>query len=262
MQCTRVAPHRRIGLTACLLALALGLAACGGSSSKGSSSTASTGVGGSTAAATGATDPGGGGGGASVTCNQLTKADVQPLLAAPITGVTVKAAGMGSNFEPDGKGQQCSFAVEGMASAISVTVLPSNDEAQNYDGDVRALSPAVSVPGIGDKAVRDGGHGTPTLSSLKGDVYCSVAVQPDDVPGIAQLEDAAGHTSDIGDKAYAELAAAIGTLCNRIYGSGNTAPDLTGLVSAGAAAASQPTTTTDLTLPTNLTLPTDGASTP
>jgi hypothetical protein len=44
--------------------------------------------------------------------------------------------------------------------------------------------------------------------------------------GIAQLEDAAGHTSNIGDKAYAELAAAIGTLCNRVLGSGNTTPDL------------------------------------
>ena len=56
----------------------------------------------------------GGAGGTAVTCNQLTKADVQPLLVDPITTVTVTAAGI------DGEGQQCVF---GTASDGAVDVL-------------------------------------------------------------------------------------------------------------------------------------------
>jgi hypothetical protein len=58
---------------------------------------------------------------------------------------------------------------------------------------------------------------------------------------VGQLEEAAGATGTIGNKAYAEIAAALGTVCNRVYGSGNTTPDLSGLTAAAAAA---PTTTT------------------
>ena len=76
---------------------------------------------------------------------------------------------------------------------------------------------------------------------MKGTTYCSVNPQADEIPGVSQLEEAAGATSDIGDRAYREIAAALGTVCNRIYRSGNTKPDLTGLAAAAAAA---PTTTT------------------
>jgi hypothetical protein len=54
------------------------------------------------------------------------------------------------------------------------------------------------------------------------------------VPGVAQLEEAAGGTSNIGEAANGIIAAALGTLCNRIYGSGNTTPDLSALGSASA----------------------------
>jgi hypothetical protein len=259
MHSLRTRHARFLGVTACVFAL--GLAACGGSSKAASSSTATTGAGGSTAALAPASDTSGGGSGRT-TCNQVTKADVQALLTSQITTVTVKAAGMGPDLQPDGKGQQCIFATSDTSNAISIMVLPANDLGQNYDGDVRSLSQPVNVAGVGDKAVRDGAHATSTLSSVKGNVYCAVSVQSDDVPGIAQLEDAAGHSSNIGDKAFSELADAIGTLCNRVYGSGNTTPDLTGLKAAGAAAASQPTTTTALTVPANFTLPTDGSTTP
>jgi hypothetical protein len=93
-----------------------------------------------------------------------------------------------------------------------------------------------------------GAAATTMLSALKGQTYCSISPGDGDIPGEGQLEEAAGDTADIGNKAYAEIADAIGTVCNRIFGSGNTTPDLTGLTQAGAAAAAAPTTTTTTNL--------------
>jgi hypothetical protein len=185
-------------------------------------------------------------------CSQLTKAQVQPLIVHPITKVTVKQV-TGEQYTGSTKriGQLCVFAAgSGDSEALTVTVISGSAAARAYEGDVQGLSPRpVSVPGIGSKAVRGrvdakGAAATTMLSALKGQTYCSVSPGDGDIPGQAQLEEAAGYTSDIGNKAYAEIAAAIGTVCNRIFGSGNTAPDLTGLTQAGAAAAAAPTTTT------------------
>jgi hypothetical protein len=184
-------------------------------------------------------------------CSQLTKAQVQSLIVNPITKVTVKA--VTALQYTGGKqriGQECVFAA-GSADpeALTVTVIGGPIAARAYAADVQGLSGAVAVPGVGAKAVRapvdaKGAAGTTTLSALKGTTYCSVSPQDGNVPGEAQLEEAAGATADIGNKAYAEIAAAVGTVCNRIFGSGKTTPDLTGLTQAGAAAAAAPTTTT------------------
>ena len=166
-----------------------------------------------------------------MTCNQLTKADVQPLLVDPITTITVTAAGIG------GEGQQCVF---GTASdgAVDVLVLSGDLATTGYAQEVQGMTKPVSVPGVGDKAARDTGDDQP--DAIKGDVYCSVGLGADEgVPGVAALQQAAGGTSNIGDPAEAIIAAALGTLCNRIYGSGNTTPDLSGL---GAPAPGSPTT--------------------
>jgi hypothetical protein len=185
-------------------------------------------------------------------CSQLTKAQVQPLIVNPITKETVKPV-TGEQYTGSTKkiGQECVFAAGSSDSeALTVTVISGPVAARAYAADVQSLSPgAVSVPGIGSKAVRarvdaKGAASTTTLSALKGQTYCSVSPQDGDVPGEGQLEEAAGDTSDIGNKAYAEIAAAIGTACNRIFGSGNTTPNLTALTQAGQAAASSPTTTT------------------
>ncbi len=165
-------------------------------------------------------------GGASATCNQLTKADVQPLLVDPITTVSVTAAGTG------GEGQQCVF---GTASdgAVDVLVLRGDDATSGYAQETQGMTKPVSLPGIGDKAARDTGDDQP--DSIKGDEFCSVSLGTDEgVPGVARLQAAAGGTSNIGDQAEGIVAAALGTLCNRIYGSGNTTPDLSGLASLSA----------------------------
>jgi hypothetical protein len=199
-------------------------------------------------------------------CSQLTKAQVQPLIVNPITKVTVKAV-TAEQYTLSKKriGQECVFAAgPGDSEALTVTVISGNIAARAYSADVQGLEGAVAVHGVGTKAVRapvdaKGAAATTTLSALKGTTYCSVSPQDGDVPGEGQLEEAAGATADIGNKAYAEIAAAIGTVCNRIFGSGNTTPDLTGLTQAGAAAAAAPTTSA--TLPT-ATLPDDANAQP
>ena len=51
----------------------------------------------------------------------------------------------------------------------------------------------------------------------------------EDVPGVGALMDAANNTTRIGDANYAIISAAMATVCNRIYGSGTTTIDLSGL---------------------------------
>ena len=197
----------------------------GGTSSGGQAASAAS-SGGQAASAAPQASPGGAGGTA-VTCNQLTKADVQPLLVDPIVNVTVTAAGIG------GEGQQCVFDTGDSGHAVDVLVLSGDLATSGYAQQIQDMTKPVSVPGIGDKAARDTGDDQP--DAIKGDVYCSVGLADDnDIPGVAQLQDAAGGTSNIGEAANGIVAAALGTLCNRIYGSGNTTPDLSGLGSASA----------------------------
>jgi hypothetical protein len=166
-------------------------------------------------------------GGTKITCAQLTKEQVQPLLVYPITDVKVTAAGT------DGEGQQCIFDGNNGDGAIDVLVLSGAEAKQAYASAVKEESHGpVDVPGVGDKASRDTGDGQ--MDSIKGDVYCAVSLgSAGDVPGIGKLEQAAGGTTHIAESAYAAEAAALGTLCNRIYGSGSTTPDLGPLTGIG-----------------------------
>jgi hypothetical protein len=257
---TKLAGTTLAAIAACVL-----VAGCNGSSSKSASSSAtpaattqaavaaagnasqSAADGGQTATPTGATAA------TKVTCSQLTYADVQPLMVDKITGVKVIPAGQ------NGEGQTCNWASEGSSDSMSITVLSGQDATDTYAADVQSTSKPVSVPGVGDKAVRDGGDGTSSVSALKGSTYCRVAPGDGEVPGIANLEKAAGDSSNIGDANYALESAAAATLCNRVFGSGNTTPDLTALMAAGSAAATASPSDQD-TLPSNFAIPTDGAS--
>ena len=169
-------------------------------------------------------------GGTKVRCSQLTKEQVQPLMVNAITDVKVTAAGT------DGEGQQCVFSAPDGTGAIDVLVLGGADAQPAYAGALKAETHGpVAVPGVGDKASRDTGDGE--IDSIKGDLYCAVSLgSAGDVPGIGKLEQAAGGTTHIAESAYAAEAAALGTLCNRIYGSGNTTPDLS-VLTAGASRA-------------------------
>lgn len=250
-----------LGLSACLFAVALG--ACGGGSSSGSSSggtTVPTGTPTTVSSGSGTTSNGITGlattGDATAHCDQITKADVQPMFPTEaIIKVTVKAAGTSS------KGQSCLFSSADTSNLLFINVMSGQDAKNAYETDTIGFgSDAVTVPGIGDKAARNGTHSDPIVASMQGDIYCSVLPNIDDFIGVQPLMVAAGNSGNIDDKYYAEAAAAYGTLCNRVYGTGNTTADLSALAAAGSSAASSPTTEAEL--PTDVTLPTDGSTTP
>ncbi len=181
---------RRLGLgvSACLFAVAL--AACGGGSSSGSSSSGTT-----TPAGTPTTVDSGSGttsngitglattGDAKAHCDQITKADVQPMFPTQtITKVTVKAAGTIS------KGQSCLFSSADTSNLLFINVMSGQDATNAYQTDTIGFgSNAIAVSGIGDKAARNGSHSDPIVPSMQGDLYCSVLPNIDDFVGIQPL---------------------------------------------------------------------------
>jgi hypothetical protein len=149
---------------------------------------------------------------------------------------------------PTNDGQECVFAIADNSNAVTIVVAKDKHAASTaFSADTTGFGHPVAVPGIGDHANRDGDHDTPQLTSIKGDTYCSVTPQSDEMPGVGKLMEAAGDTNNIGDGPFATIAVAVGTLCNRVYGSGNTTPDLSSITAAAAHASPA---TTDLTLPT------------
>jgi hypothetical protein len=174
----------------------------------------------------------GAGAAATATCSQLTKAQIQPLVVHRLTTLTVKPV-PGALYLSSAKrvGQTCVFADAETSNAFAVVVIGGSAAARAYQGDLHSLGPSlVRVPVVsGGKAVREradshGSVGSAEVTSIKGSTYCAVIPQDGETPGEARLEKAAGSTAAIGDKAYSYMAAAIGTVCNRIYGSGSTNP--------------------------------------
>jgi hypothetical protein len=166
-----------------------------------------------------------------VTCSQLTKAELQPLLAHPFTKITTQPVLANQvSFTLGNKvvGQTCTVADSDTSNAMLITVVGGSAGSLDYTDTVKGTQHAVSVPGIGTKAIRQAadssGEAPGIVSALKGTTYCSIDPQEGETPGEARLEVAAGNTGRIGDQAYADMAAADGTLCNRIFGSGNTNP--------------------------------------
>jgi hypothetical protein len=153
----------------------------------------------------------------SVTCKQLTKSQIRPLLTVHIAKVKITAAPFG--------GQQCVFSGPDGDGAIDVLVFNGK---QYYKQDVRESHLTVAVPGVGDKAAR--AKGDFQIDALKGNEFCSVTVgSSDTIPGVAALEEAANNTSNIPESANAVVAKALGTVCNRLFKSGNTTPSFAGL---------------------------------
>jgi hypothetical protein len=159
------------------------------------------------------------------TCKQLTKAEIQPLLSAPIATVKTSKSGIA--------GQECVFSSADSEADIDIVVDKGSFARQGYAAEVKGYSSKVAVQGVaGAHAYRDTGDST--LAALKGDEYCSVSGGP--VPGVGAIEEANGGSSNLPEHDHDVIATAFGTICNRIYGSGTTKPSLDGL--------STPTTTT------------------
>jgi hypothetical protein len=167
-----------------------------------------------------------------VTCQQLTLQQVQPFIGEKLTKAAVQFEHAGDDLT----GQQCRFSGASGDNSISVFVLQGSGAAAAYASEVADEKDGqVDVPGVGDKASRDkGGAG---ITALKGDIYCATGVG-NELPAIGTLESAANGTTNIGEDFYQEAAIAVGTLCNRVFGSGNTTPDLSKLLAAAAVASS------------------------
>jgi hypothetical protein len=189
-----------------------------------------------------------GSGGGGPTCKQLTFAQVQPLLKEKIISVATMSLNL------NGTGQQCGFTGKSSDATgqITVQVLRGSGAAQEYSSELSSETKQIDVPGVGDKASREPEDGE--IIALKGNEFCSVSYSSnDDVPGVGPLEEAHGATNNIGENYYDTVAKALGTLCNRIYGSGNTTPDLSSLLSADASASpSDSGSLPSATLPTDI----------
>jgi len=243
--------HRSyLSLVAAAAAVLL-LTGCHSSSSKAAATSAASGAagvspaGGSAPAAAQQSSSASIGGSAKASCKQLTDADAQPLTIPKIVKDDITAANLGEGTS----GQQCVFSGADGAGSVDVLVAAGPQASAAYAQEVAGQTDGqVAVPGIGDKASRDKGDGQ--VVSLKGDVYCSVSLgSGDEVPGLGPLMEAAGGTTHIAESAYQTTAEALGTLCNRIYGSGNTTPDLSGLLAADAAASASAAASAGLASP-------------
>jgi hypothetical protein len=206
------------------------------------------------AAAAGTSAAGSSSGGSAVTCKQVTEAEVQPLSTDPITQDTVTAESEGSL----GTGQQCVLSGADGDGTVDILVLGGSGASNAYAEALTSETDGqVAVSGVGDKASRD--KGDDQINAIKGNVYCSVTLGSDDtVPGVAAIEDANGNTSDIGAAADTIVAVALGTLCNRIWGSGSTTPDLSGLsaIAASASASASASSPGDTGAPSDTGAPT------
>ncbi len=82
------------------------------------------------------------------------------------------------------------------------------------------------MSGVGERAYRKADDYAPTADG--NGVTCSVSASIDDVPAAAALL-VGGHSITLTPTQETAVATALGAVCNRIFGSGNTIPDWTAL---------------------------------
>ena len=137
---------------------------------------------------------------------------------------TVVAQPQVSAVGTDSDGQQCIFHDADSEQDVDIIVVPASDQAIGYAASKQQATTPVNLPGVGDQAFRDGED--PTAES--GGLVCSVSIGTDtQIPGSDKL--VVNGTLNFTDAQNAVVAAALGTVCNHIFGSGNTTPDLSAL---------------------------------
>jgi hypothetical protein len=156
---------------------------------------------------------------AKATCTQLTAADVQGLMTDPVVGQP-QVTPVGENSD----GQQCIFDDADSEQDVDVIVVPTSDEAAGYAAAKQQTTNPANLSGVGDQAFRDGE--SPTAEG--GGLTCSVSLGTDtQLPGVDKL--VVNGTLNLTDAQNAVVAAALGTVCDHIFGSGNMTPDLSAL---------------------------------
>ena len=89
----------------------------------------------------------------------------------------------------------------------------------------------VLIPGVTGKACR--ATGDFQMEALDGQVDCSVSVDSaSTIPGVTALQDNGNSDGDfvLSESDNSIIATALGTVCNRVFGKGNTKPSLAGLM--------------------------------
>ena len=200
---------------------ALGVCSCGGSSSKAKTSSS---VPQSSTKPASKADTGSSGSGdtnASAICSKLPVADAQALITPTLSAAV-----------PDPRLGGCTFVLPGNAlnaSNLSVVYETGSGAAGRYKDDMNGtfttggqsvkVGEGVTTPlsGVGDKAVWGANAGYPTVSAVKGSVYCSVSTADDatKLTIIGGANDPIPQASQAQQAQYAQLE---GKLCNDLFG--------------------------------------------
>ena len=203
--------RQRLVISPLLVAAAIALAACSaGTQSPVSSGSATTPAGGATASS----DENGGGtaGGASAPdpCTVLTIADVQPFFTVPIATQLRSAV-------PNTCEWAAGDAPLGVPTSLDVMVQGGDDAALRWQMETVGGT-ATMFSGVGDQAEHL--PGSPDFLSIRNGLVCGITTL-----GWTHLVGKADHEpGQIPDADATAIAQDYGTLCNRIYGSGNTTP--------------------------------------
>lgn len=182
-------------------------------------------------------------------CQKLTKADVQPFFTVPIANElpevydTVNTKG-------------CSFSANGLvATTLSIKVV-GGDDAQVMEQLQTTDTQEVAFSGVGTSAQHP--HGSTEFTAQEGTsanpTYCAVSTTGwKELAGKKDLAD----VTDIPDATATTIAQQYGTLCNKLFGSGNASPTMTVVAPPSSAAPvyTGPVLATGGTLGANFPLP-------
>jgi hypothetical protein len=219
-----MAKTRRVTLICTVVgSLALGATACGGSSKKASSAGALTGGGQSSTKAAG-----GGGGSASIPglptdalCAKLPVADAQALIVPKLSAAVADNRLGGCSFLLPGNQIADSNLTVGYETGSGAAGRYKNDTTGTFSAGGQSVSVggAVTTPlsGVGDKAVWGASSNYPTVSALKGSVYCTVSTADD----ATKLTIIGGPNTPIPQATQAQqlqYAQLEGKLCNDLFG--------------------------------------------
>ncbi len=157
-------------------------------------------------------------------CKKLALADVQVFFLAPVT--------MKPETDLVGPAAGCTFSTADGVSSLQILTVTGPQAEGFYTHNLKEDDvAAVPVAGVGDRAVRD--PKDVWVYAMKDGVFCMVhgAHGSTGGTGTGQLKGLRNFdvSSDVPDAVGAAVAAQLGTLCNKIYGSGNTVPNFSGL---------------------------------
>lgn len=214
------------------VAAAAALAACGGSSAPSAAAVAAqlTALAGSapaeapttagTVSAAPVMDP----------CSKLTKADVQPFFTVPIVTELPDSWDTATT-----KG--CEFSAAGIAGTTLGIKVVGGDDAQTMAILQKSDTQEVQFSGVGSSAEHP--HGSTEFTAQEGTsadpAYCGVSTTGwKELVGKKDLAD----VTQIPDATATAIAQQYGTLCNKLFGTGNASPTMTVAAPAASAIAS------------------------